>query len=192
MGNDKWIFPRWAAVALTVRYARRAQPVFRLVLGAVPGEYADWMEEAISVAEQASRTGAPPDVDLRSLRCRIDAVIKELGGSDLPLDMRTLTLAQCANFAAQATRCALDVMESNDTATIGRAYIISAFACTFSAESGSGGLRRNLFDANARDDTFLRDAVAKGGWTDGTVVPEGFFGPVWPENPPGEREGSGA
>ena len=192
MSQEYANLPRWARVAFAARCARRAQPVFRLVLGIVQMEHVDSIEEAISVAEQAAKKGRQPETDLTSLAKRVGAAVEALGGFDLPgyRNIDDMTLAECAKFAARSAYCALEVLMTNDTNSTAGASLFCAFACSYSEATASGGLKRSAFRETRRDHMLLLAAASRG-WDDNTPVSDDFFGPFWPDNPPGERKGKG-
>jgi len=194
MSQEYANLPRWARVAFAARCARRAQPVFRFVLGAIPMEHGDSIEDAISIVEQAAKKGRMPEADPTLLLKKVGAAVEVLGGFDLPgyKNIDDMTLAECAKFAARSAYCALEVLITNDTNSTAGASLFCAFACSYSEATASGGLKRSAFRETKRDHRLLLTAAANRGWNDNTPVSEDFFGPFWPDNPPGEREGRGA
>lgn len=191
MAKSKWPLdqeivrqlPRWAAVALAARCARRVQPLFVKGWPDAPQEHREAVLKAVLIAEQSARMGHSDPV--RAKAAVTNALHAGMGAA--PASGRGATGAKRA--ASWAARSASDATLS--VAQIGGAAAYAGFA---SKDAATAAAAYAGFAANAEGtavtspETTTADIIdleellrlaSVNGWTDDSPVDVDRIGPLW-------------
>ena len=203
--------PRWARVAFAARCARHVQPVFGAAWSDAPQKYIDALEEAISFAETLA--AKRPTRLMDNVPTGDAAAARQFTEATWTPDAKAALAAQAAvrapdagegaaraarsaQFAAEIAKLALRVEGEADRLSRSerRADSVKAHFRKLDIQATLIALRaveaatfeKATIPAIRRDFEWLRQAAAKGGWTEKTCVPPELFGSMWPH---GELEG---
>jgi hypothetical protein len=162
--------PRWAQVAFGARCARRVLPLFSDDWPYAPGQYAQAVERAVELAEQAA--GDPAVVAA--------AAAPETAGDN------TIAAAMIAAHDARdaADHAARGGHKTADLAARAAAAATDVSAADLAARAAAGIAAAGVAAAIRGDFDQLAAAATAAGWDDSTPVPPTVFGPLWPHGPP--------
>jgi hypothetical protein len=172
--------PRWARVAFAARCARRVQPLFRVLWPAAPPSHSDAIEKAIRIVEGLAGVGALSSDTAVERATQAEAAARVTACYSGP----AYAAADAADAAIYAARA--DQQDADAYAAARGAAEAATAACGAADGVGADAVawRDSMVRAIRMDLERLRKAARKGRWTDGTPVPIGFFGTLWPEGSP--------
>jgi len=164
----------WARVAFAARCARRVQPLFEASWPAAPARHAHAVTAAADLTEEAATDGRTPDGLKEAVVGARLAANAALDREDkaAPLDARASRIASLAVKVAERAASAARLSADGSAAPAQEAW---EFACKAAAEADDEAVVRALKEDFAR----LRLAMARGRWTDRTVVPPVVFEAAW-------------
>ncbi len=177
--------PRWALVALAVRGARRAQPLFLTDWPDAPEEFQQTIENALALTEASAANGTEHP-DLKEAASQAGKTATTAANLTARFASFTVTFA-AVNAAHVATAENTDNAVAFVQAATDSCHKSATFASAKSALFKSlqqGTVATALRQALQRDfDTLLERARTKA-WTTTTPVDMASLGPLWPDGAP--------
>jgi hypothetical protein len=168
--------PRWAAVALACRCARRIQPLFAAGWPRVTTQRAARVDRAIQAAESAAAKGGTAIIP-RSAGNSANSVVHQ--ASEAEEKGQAHSVASVA--ASAATYAALAAAEKNVSTR--SSWISNAVGCGHVYPAGPQLAKALDAEINC-DLKRLLQAARQQGWTDETAVSLDFLGPLWAKGEP--------
>jgi membrane associated rhomboid family serine protease len=165
--------PHWGRVAFAARCARRVLPLFEESWPTAPGRHARAVEAAGELAEEAAADGrAPQGLKEAVIGARVAAnAALDREDEAAPDDAQAGTIASLAAKVAEKAATAARTSAEGSAVVAQEAWDLTRKA----AAAGNEALVRALKEDYAR----LRLAMARGQWTDRTVVSPAVFDVDW-------------
>ena len=183
--DDLKQLPRWALVALAVRCARRAQPLFGRNWPDAPSEFSDLIEKALRLTEESATHGAlHPDLQESADEAAKAASSAANTTGKFACFTAAFAVVEAAHVAgAEDAENAVGFVQATMDACHKSAMFASARLSAFK-ELEAGAIPTVFREAMTRDFEHLLERARREAWTSTTAVNMASLGPLWPTGTP--------